>query len=48
MFTRGERGGDTGARLNDDVAPLKAFVLHAVDADIKGLALFVEENKANI
>jgi len=47
VFTRDERGGDTGTRLDDDVAQMKAFLLHAVDADVKGLALFVDENHAN-
>lgn len=45
VFTRDERGGDTGARLDDDVAPVKAFILDAVDADVK---VVVEENHANI
>jgi len=48
VFTRDERAGDTGARLDDGVAPVKVFVLHTVDADTKGLALFVGEDQANI
>ena len=41
MFTRYERSGGTGTRLDNGAAPVKALVLHTVDADVKGLALFV-------
>lgn len=46
VFARYERSGGTGTRLENGAAPVKALVLHSVDADVKGLALFVEQEPA--
>ena len=48
VFTRYERSGGTGTRLDNGATPLKALVLHTVDADVKGQALFVGQETPNI
>jgi len=48
VFTRYERGGGTGTRLDEGAASVKALVLHTVDADVRGLALFVEQDPTDI
>ena len=46
VFARYERSGSTGTRLENDATPVKALVLHTVDADVKGLALFIGQEPA--
>jgi hypothetical protein len=41
VFTRYERRGDADARLDGGAAPVEAFVLHGVDADVEGIAFYV-------
>jgi hypothetical protein len=36
VFTRYERGGGTGTRLDNDAGPVEALVLHTVNGDVKG------------
>jgi len=48
VFTRYERRGGTGTRLDNGAGPVGVLVLYTVDEDVKWLALFVGQEPAKI